>query len=394
MTRGRFPGGRASSPGKSAPLLLREPTPFAPGLPDIVARFPQPEATPAELPGREARPTGACVVRMDLDTPPTMFRGVFRRIPGWIGAVAWVVVVVAGTSSAVETGGPEPGPLSGVNPVEIPGIHNAFRIGSRYYSGSAPDSEEAFFALARAGVKTIITVDGTQPDVETARRHGIRYIHLPHGYDGVSTNVEIQIQKAIATISGPIFFHCHHGKHRGPAAAAIACIATEGWTPEKADRWLHLAGTDTNYAGLYRTVEQFHPLTPEALAAISAVLPERAGVSRLIDAMVGIDASWDALKAARKVDYVAPADQPDLDPANEATLLMEHFREAARLEEVKRKGAAFLEAAGAMERLGSEAAVLLRQRKDGLSPELNVRLDRVFDGINRSCASCHHDFRN
>jgi protein tyrosine phosphatase (PTP) superfamily phosphohydrolase (DUF442 family) len=290
---------------------------------------------------------------------------------------------------------PNPGEsLVGIKSLDLLGVHNAFKIGPRYYSGSAPEGDAGFAALSAIGVKTIITVDGAQPDVETARRHGIRYIHLPHGYDGVSTNAEIQIQKAVATISGPIFFHCHHGKHRGPAAAAIACIATEGWTPERADQWLHLAGTDTNYAGLYRTVEQFRPLTQEALAAIPEEMPERARVSGLTDAMVAIDASWDALKTARNANYVPPADHPDLDPANEAVILTEHFREVARLEDAKWKGAAFMEAASAMERLGSEVAALLRQRRNGTSPELNGRLDRVLDGINRSCASCHHDFRN
>jgi protein tyrosine phosphatase (PTP) superfamily phosphohydrolase (DUF442 family) len=323
-----------------------------------------------------------------------MFRGSFHWIPKRIGAAIVAVVLLTGTAFAAEVPGAVGKSVSGVEPVELAGIHNAFRIGSRYFSGSAPESDEDFAALAKAGVKTIITVDGAQPDVETAKKHGIRYIHLPHGYDGVSTNAEIQIQKAVATISGPIFFHCHHGKHRGPAAAAIACISTEGWSPETADQWLRLAGTDTNYAGLYRTVETFRPLTPLQLAAIPTNLPEHAKVSGLIDAMVEIDASWDRLKAVRQAGYAVPKNQPDLDPANEATILMEHFREAQRLGDSRRHGPELVQGLKESEQLAKELAALLRERHPSAPNEWSGRLDTVSDGIAQSCLACHREHRN
>src|SRR5438046_379302 len=71
-------------------------------------------------------------------------------------------------------------------PAEFPGIENAFRVTDRMISGSQPEGDAAFAALAKAGVKTIISVDGSKPDVATAKKYGLRYIHLPIGYDGIN----------------------------------------------------------------------------------------------------------------------------------------------------------------------------------------------------------------
>jgi protein tyrosine phosphatase (PTP) superfamily phosphohydrolase (DUF442 family) len=106
--------------------------------------------------------------------------------------------------------------------LEISGIHNAFRVTDKVYSGSQPEGDEAFVALAKLGVKTIISVDGSKPDVEAAHKHGLRYIHLPFGYDGVPTNRIVELAKAAETLSGPIFVHCHHGLPRGPTAVAAS----------------------------------------------------------------------------------------------------------------------------------------------------------------------------
>ena len=127
-----------------------------------------------------------------------------------------------------------------VHLLKAEGIENFYQLTGRIYSGSAPDCEPAFAELKARGVKTIVTVDGAKPDVETARRYGIRYVHLPIGYDGVPTNQAIRLVKAAETLPGPIYVHCHHGLHRGPAGAAVICMGTEGWTPEQAESWMNI----------------------------------------------------------------------------------------------------------------------------------------------------------
>lgn len=278
-------------------------------------------------------------------------------------------------------------------PLSAPGIHNLFAIGTNVFSGSVPENDQAFAALAKLGVKTIITVDGGKPDVEAARKHGIRYVHLPHGYDGISANVQAQIVKAAETSQGPLYVHCHHGQHRGPAAVAVVCMAREGWTKDQAYAWLMTAGTATNYAGLYDVVKSFEKPSAAQLNAITS-LPEVAKVSGLTDSMVGVDHRWDNLKAVRAAGYKAPKDSPDIVPANEAVVLWEHYREAQRLPESQKHGQQLIGLFETGEAEVKEAEALLRSFAASPTPETQARLDRNFDAIGKTCAACHKAYRD
>ena len=46
------------------------------------------------------------------------------------------------------------------------------------------------------------------------------------------------IAGAVAALPGPVFVHCHHGMHRGPAAAAVCAMSKEGWDRRQALAWL------------------------------------------------------------------------------------------------------------------------------------------------------------
>ena len=127
-------------------------------------------------------------------------------------------------------------PVPGSIAIPLPSthVHNLFRATTNVFSGNSPDSDAAFAEIAKLGVKTIISVDGGKPDVELARKHGLRYIHLPIGYDGVPANRVAELVKAAQSSHGPLYVHCHHGRHRGPAAVAVICQATVGWTTNQA----------------------------------------------------------------------------------------------------------------------------------------------------------------
>ena len=282
----------------------------------------------------------------------------------------------------------------GVKALEAPGIHNLFALGTNVFSGSTPEGEEGFAALAKLGVKTIVSVDGAKPDVELARKHGLRYVHLPHGYDGISTNLQLQLVKAGQSLPGPIYVHCHHGKHRGPAAAAVICMADQGWSKAQAEAFLVAAGTATNYVGLYGVVREFQPPTDARLNALPADFPEKAQVSGLIDAMLGIDERWEQLKEVRAAGYLAPKEHPDIQPANETVILWEHFRESQRLPEVSQKGADLVERLKTAETEAKEAERLLRLFGSGGNAELKAQLDRAFDAMAKSCSTCHRAHRD
>lgn len=282
----------------------------------------------------------------------------------------------------------------GFLPFAAPGIHNLFALGTNVFSGNTPEGEEGFAALAKLGVKTIISVDGAKPEVELARKHGLRYVHLPHGYDGISTNLQLQLIKAGQSLPGPIYVHCHHGKHRGPAAAAVICMADQGWNKAQAEAFLVKAGTATNYVGLYGVVREFKKPTIEQLRAMPLSFPETAKVSGLVEVMVQIDERWEHLKAIRAAGYLSPKEQPDLQPANETVILWEHYREAQRFPETIQHGSDMIEQFKSAENAAKEVERLLRLFAAEARPEIKGQLDKAFDGVAKSCSTCHQAHRD
>src|SRR5262245_19658660 len=98
--------------------------------------------------------------------------------------------------------GPGPAPPSAPAPadparVEAPGLPNAYRLTDRLYSGGNPEGDAGFASLQQLGVRTVISVDGARPDVERARTYGLRYVHLPIGYDGVPEGQALRLARAV-----------------------------------------------------------------------------------------------------------------------------------------------------------------------------------------------------
>lgn len=272
-------------------------------------------------------------------------------------------------------------------PIEVPGVHNAFRVTDKIFSGSQPEGDAAFAALAKLGVKTIVSVDGSVPDVTAARKHGLRYVHLPYGYDGVPTNRVTELAKLATEMSGPFFVHCHHGLHRGPSAVAIMCEASEGWSPAKAEAWMHEAGTAADYAGLYRSAREFKPPTARELAAVKSY-PEISKPSSLVETMVTIDEHFSWLKAAQKAGWKAPPGHADISPAQEATILWEQLRELARMPDTRQRPEDYRAKVTEAERA---AEVLRRVLKDSTDA---AQLDPAFKQVTQACAACHKRYRN
>ncbi len=271
--------------------------------------------------------------------------------------------------------------------IEIPGVHNTFRATEKIYSGSQPEGNDAFAALAKLGVKTIISVDGSKPNIEAARKHGLRYIHLPYGYDGVPTNRIVELTKAATSEAGPFFVHCHHGKHRGPAAVAVMCEATAGWTTNRAEAWLREAGTASDYPGLYRAAREFRMPSAAELAAVKE-LPEVAQSSSLVGSMVAIDEHFELLKLAQKAGWKQPPGHDDISPPHEATLLWEQFRELARLNHTMKRPEDYRSKLTEAEQLSETLRQQLRTSADA------SLINASFKKIGQNCVSCHKAYRN
>ncbi len=245
-----------------------------------------------------------------------------------------VSVFMSIAAAAAGCSRPQPPPAQAAAPgpvaIQAEGLENVYRLNDRLYSGSSPEGDEGFRSLRRLGVRTVLSVDGARPEVERAERHGLRYVHLPVGYDGIRRGRGLEIARAVRDLPGPVYIHCHHGQHRGPAAAAVVLLC-EGASAEQAADWLRLAGTDPRYVGLIGIPRTFARPRPGEIDQAPADFPAVSAIPDLARHMVEIDGLFDRLKLIREAGWASPPDHPDLDPAHEALLLAEHFREAARV---------------------------------------------------------------
>lgn len=278
--------------------------------------------------------------------------------------------------------------------VTDPRLENVHRITANVLAGAEPHGEAAFAALKELGVKTIITVDGAKPDVEMAKKYGLRYVHLPIGYDGVPLARGQEIGKALQELDGPFYIHCHHGMHRGPAAAVVGCVVSGLISNDDAVADLKLFGTGENYLGLWEAARNAKPASAEQLKALQVEYREISPIPPLADAMVSADQAMDQIGDCKKADWKTPKEHPDLDPAHEALKLHEIMYETTRTEEYKQRPADFRDFMEKCIEDSKRLETLLRKAKAAPADVPAADLDGAFSNLDKDCKSCHKIYRN
>jgi protein tyrosine phosphatase (PTP) superfamily phosphohydrolase (DUF442 family) len=278
--------------------------------------------------------------------------------------------------------------------IEVPGLHNVYRITDQLFSGSSPEGEAGFRSLKELGIKTIISVDGARPEIATARKFDLRYAHIPFGYDGIPRDQVLRLAKAVQELPRPVYIHCHHGKHRGPTAAAAVhlCLDPKCSVGQALDE-MRRAGTDPHYTGLYAVPRNLVRPTHDDLAQVKGDFPEVAEVPSLAQIMVEIDSRLENVKLIRANGWEVPTDHPDLDPPHETLQLAEHFREANRLKEVTKRPTQFRQWLAESERQVTTLEHVLRIGQN--SGKLDKQAaDETFKQIKSSCIQCHAKYRD
>jgi protein tyrosine phosphatase (PTP) superfamily phosphohydrolase (DUF442 family) len=301
---------------------------------------------------------------------------------------AWACTTTEKKAAAPAVDAPR---VTDTTPRDYAGIHNVVAFHEGFYSGSVPEGDEGFRTLAAMGVRTIISVDGAPPDVERARAHGLRYIHLPIGYNGFDEQRRLELARAgrDSLREGPVYIHCHHGKHRS-AGAAAAVAATLGWaTPEEMVERMKVSGTAPSYQGLYACAANARVVPAAELERVPADFPEVSPPSTFVKGMVEMDEVMEHLKAIEKAGWRVPQDHPDLVPVAEAGRLENLLRVHAEGERARSKPPEF--AAGML-----ESAALAQRLEDWLgagdkSPE---ELSSQLRLIGASCKDCHVKWRD
>jgi protein tyrosine phosphatase (PTP) superfamily phosphohydrolase (DUF442 family) len=275
-------------------------------------------------------------------------------------------------------------------------LPNAIRLNDRVISGGLPEGDAGMAQLRDLGVKTIISVDGVRPDLASAQRYGLRYVHLPHGYDGISKSRGEELAKAVSVLPGPLYIHCHHGKHRSPAAAVVACQLAGFPLPMPASELLKYSGTSPHYQGLYQSAAAAKPLDRQFLLQLPQNFPQLAKLPPMAESMVAIEHTFDHLKLISLADWQTPPAHPALDPAHEALLLREHFVELQRLPAVKGEPPEFRHFIASSLTHSEQLERILRQSP--LTEESQIAqkssLGTHLQAISESCTACHRAYRD
>lgn len=279
---------------------------------------------------------------------------------------------------------PPAGVAASVDPArssaELP---NLLPVSPHIYTGGEPRAAGAFAALVELGIKTVVSVDGAAPDVARARQHGLRYVHIPMGYDGVDAAVGHTLARLVREAEPPFYIHCHHGQHRGPAAAAIAALAAGELPVEGALAVLERAGTSRSYAGLWRDVARYQP--PTAGTALPPLV-ETAQVRSLAVTMATIDRTFDNLQHCHEAGWSAALPPRQLNAAEQALLLKESLHESARnLPDTYPPQ--LKDGLVAAEKLAATLELALRDRQTDHAA-------RQFSALEAACKQCHAKHRD
>lgn len=283
-----------------------------------------------------------------------------------------------------------PPSLSAPAPVTLPGLHNVVAYHDNFYSGGVPESPAAFDTLKSLGIKTVISVDGAVPDVQSAESRGIRYIHLPIGYNGFDDQRRLELARATrdALNDGPVYIHCHHGKHRSAAAAAAAVTALGYMSADDAIARMKVSGTAPNYTGLYTCVASTTALDLATLNAVPADFPSVSKPADFVQAMIDLDEMLDHLTQIKNANWKTPSDHPDLVPAAEAGRLADTLRILAESNRAKREKPGFAQA------LLDDSAKAQRLEDSILSSADAATLSDQLKVVAASCKDCHATYRD
>ena len=291
-------------------------------------------------------------------------------------------------------------PLPAMESMEFDTLHNVFWLGDRILSGGEPLDHAALDQLASMGIRTILSVDGKAPDWRAAQARGMRYVHIPIQYSGIEAEPLDQITKTFREFEGPFYVHCFHGKHRGPAAAAIGRIVLDGVSREEAlaemRQW---CGTAEKYTGLFDEVAFTEISDAETTAAMEFDFPKEHSFQGVRAAMIPMTRHWDNIKDARRRDWQEDPAHPDLVVQQEAVKLAGTLQQCVEMEDYhddmprsEQVQTWFREGAEGASKLA--AVLAARDQYEAKGEDWRPLALEAYREVAASCKACHLEYRD
>jgi hypothetical protein len=274
-------------------------------------------------------------------------------------------------------------------PASFLGLHQVVAFQPDIISGAKPIGIEGFDSLAKLEVKTIVCVDGVPPDFKTAEEFGMKTVHIPLKYEAPSPKQILDLATAVSRgrERGVVYIHCHQGKHRSAAAAAIVSVAFGDLTIPEAKEQMRVSQTSVVYQGLWDAVERTEMLNVDDVLQNNTVFPSSVEPKGITSQMIWIDDALDNLHRLQRSEWSAPSNHPDLVGAAEVGMIVDTFRLIQLSTEANRFSNDFETLlVNAMHQASSLEEALVQELPKN---ELNIYLKRV----EQSCINCHATHR-
>ncbi len=271
-------------------------------------------------------------------------------------------------------------------PATFLGLKQVVAFHEELLSGSKPEGELGMDSLMKLNVDTIICVDGVAPDVKGARNYGIKTIHIPLKYNAPTKTQILDLTTAFTMnhARGKVYIHCHHGKHRSAAAAALVSIALGFATPQEMKERMEVSETSIHYEGLWKAVEKQEVINVFDILENKKPFPSMVKPQGMTAQMVAIEEAMERLLLVKQSGWVVPASHPDLAPASDAGLITETFRVMQLNPETHNFATDFTtQVINAVHQAsGLEEALMI----ESIDPK---SLDQYLHRVEQSCINCH-----
>ena len=120
-------------------------------------------------------------------------------------------------------------------PVDLPGVPNAFRVSDDLYRGAQP-TDEGMASLRKLGIKTVINLREENSDKGLANGADFKRVHIP--LFALMNPTDSEVRKFLQTVcdpqNRPVFVHCRAGADRTGTMCAIYRIVVQGWDKQSA----------------------------------------------------------------------------------------------------------------------------------------------------------------